>query len=30
MAMVYEMNSDAVELWQRIERFHAVREGILQ
>ncbi len=30
MATVYEMNSDAVELQQRIERFHAVREGILQ
>jgi len=30
MATVYEMNSDAAELRQRIERFHAVREGILQ
>ncbi len=30
MATVYEMDSDAVELQQRIERFHAVREGILQ
>jgi MoxR-like ATPase len=30
MATVYEMNSDAVELQQRIERFHAVREGILE
>ena len=30
MATVYEMNTDAVELQQRIERFHAVREGILQ
>lgn len=30
MATVYEMNSDAVELQQRIERFHAVREGILK
>ena len=30
MATVYEMNSDAVELQQRIERFQAVREGILQ
>jgi len=30
MATVYEMDPDAVELQQRIERFHAVREGILQ
>src|SRR5579863_2350827 len=30
MATVYELNSDAVDLEQRIERFHAVREGILK
>ena len=30
MATVYELNSDAVDLQQRIERFHAVREGILK
>ncbi len=30
MATVYEMNTDAADLQQRIERFHAVREGILQ
>ena len=30
MATVYEMNTDAADLRQRIERFHAVREGILQ
>jgi MoxR-like ATPase len=30
MATVYEMNMDAADLQQRVERFHAVREGILQ
>ena len=30
MASVSELNTDAVELQQRIERFHAVREGILK
>jgi MoxR-like ATPase len=30
MASVSEMNADAVELQQRIERFHAVREGIMR
>jgi MoxR-like ATPase len=30
MASVSELNTDAVELQRRIERFHAVREGILK
>ena len=30
MASVSELNADAVDLQQRIERFHAVREGILK
>jgi len=30
MASVYEFNKDAVELQQRIDRFHAVREGIVK
>jgi MoxR-like ATPase len=30
MAIFAELNSDAAELQQRIERFHAVHEGILQ
>jgi MoxR-like ATPase len=30
MASVSELNADAVELQQRIERFHAVREGIMK
>jgi MoxR-like ATPase len=30
MASVSELNADAVQLQQRIERFHAVREGILK
>ncbi len=30
MASVYEFNKDAVELQQRIERFHDVRDGIMQ
>jgi MoxR-like ATPase len=30
MASVSELNTDAVELQQRIERFHAVREGIMR
>ncbi len=30
MASVSELNADAVELQRRIERFHAVREGILK
>ena len=30
MAIFAELNSDAAELQQRVERFHAVHEGILQ
>ncbi len=30
MASVYEFNKDAVDLQQRIERFHEVRDGIVQ
>jgi MoxR-like ATPase len=30
MASVYEFDKDAVELQERIERFHAVRDGILK
>jgi len=30
MASVYEFNKDEVELQQRIDRFHEVREGIMQ
>jgi MoxR-like ATPase len=30
MASVYEFNKDAVELQERIDRFHAVREGIVK
>ena len=30
MASVYEFDMDAVELQERIERFHAVRDGILK
>jgi MoxR-like ATPase len=30
MASVYEFNKDAVELQQRIDRFHEVREGIVK
>ncbi len=30
MASVYEFNKDAVELQQRIDRFHDVREGIVR
>ncbi len=30
MATVYEMNADAADLQRRIERFHAVREAILE
>ncbi len=30
MASVYEFNKDAVELQQRIERFHEVRDGIVK
>src|SRR3954470_21639623 len=29
MASVYEFDKDAVELQQRIDRFHEVREGIM-
>jgi MoxR-like ATPase len=30
MAIFAEQNSDAAELQQRVERFHAVHEGILK